>query len=87
MVAWVKAMMLGTSMQAVLDCFRAFQETDFRADLPRIDVPTLIVHGDADRSRAAGADRPADRGLDPRRASLGLRGGAARPRRSPMSIA
>jgi pimeloyl-ACP methyl ester carboxylesterase len=50
MVAWVKAMMLGTSMQAVLDCSRAFQETDFRADLPRIGVPTLIVHGDADRS-------------------------------------
>jgi non-heme chloroperoxidase len=24
-------------------------ETDFRADLPRIDVPMLVVHGDADR--------------------------------------
>jgi non-heme chloroperoxidase len=23
--------------------------TDFRADLPKIDVPTLVVHGDADR--------------------------------------
>jgi non-heme chloroperoxidase len=23
--------------------------TDFRADLPRIDVPTLLIHGDADR--------------------------------------
>jgi pimeloyl-ACP methyl ester carboxylesterase len=23
--------------------------TDFRNDLPRIDVPTLVVHGDADR--------------------------------------
>jgi len=50
MVAWVKAMMLGTSMQAVLDCLRALQETDFRTDLPQIGVPTLIVHGDADRS-------------------------------------
>jgi pimeloyl-ACP methyl ester carboxylesterase len=50
MVAWVKAMMLDTSMQAVLDCLRGLQETDFRADLPRIGVPTLIVHGDADRS-------------------------------------
>jgi pimeloyl-ACP methyl ester carboxylesterase len=49
MVAWVKAMM-PTSMQAVLDCLRALQETDFRPDLPRIGVPTLIVHGDADRS-------------------------------------
>src|SRR4030095_364003 len=40
MVAWVRAMMLGPSMQAVLDCLRAFQETDFRAELPRIGVPT-----------------------------------------------
>jgi non-heme chloroperoxidase len=23
--------------------------TDFRADLPKIDVPTLVIHGDADR--------------------------------------
>ena len=23
--------------------------TDFRADLPKIDVPTLVVHGTADR--------------------------------------
>jgi non-heme chloroperoxidase len=23
--------------------------TDFRGDLPKIDVPTLVVHGDADR--------------------------------------
>lgn len=23
--------------------------TDFRDDLPKIDVPTLIIHGDADR--------------------------------------
>ena len=23
--------------------------TDFRKDLPRIDVPTLVMHGDADR--------------------------------------
>jgi pimeloyl-ACP methyl ester carboxylesterase len=49
-VAWVKAMMLRTSLQAVIECARALQETDFRRDLPRIDVPALIVHGDADRS-------------------------------------
>jgi non-heme chloroperoxidase len=24
-------------------------ETDFREDLPKIDVPTLVIHGDADR--------------------------------------
>jgi non-heme chloroperoxidase len=31
-----------------LDCVPTWL-TDFRADLPRIDIPTLIVHGDADR--------------------------------------
>lgn len=25
-------------------------ETDFRADLPKIDVPMLVIHGDADRT-------------------------------------
>jgi non-heme chloroperoxidase len=28
---------------------RAFSETDFTEDLQRIDVPTLIVHGDDDQ--------------------------------------
>ncbi len=32
-----------------LDCVTAFAATDFRGDLRRIDVPVLIVHGDADR--------------------------------------
>jgi len=31
-----------------LDCVPSWL-TDFRNDLPRIDVPTLIIHGDADR--------------------------------------
>lgn len=50
MLDWVKGMMVRTSLQAALDCARAMQETDFRADLPRIDVPTLVIHGDSDRS-------------------------------------
>lgn len=36
------------SAKATLDCVPSWL-TDFRADLPRIDVPTLIVQGDADR--------------------------------------
>ena len=28
------------------DCIKAFSETDLTEDLKRIDVPTLIVHGD-----------------------------------------
>ena len=38
----------GASAQATLDCVSSWL-TDFRADLPRIDVPTLIIQGDADR--------------------------------------
>jgi non-heme chloroperoxidase len=36
------------SPKGTLDCVQAWL-TDFRQDLARIDVPTLIVHGDADR--------------------------------------
>jgi non-heme chloroperoxidase len=38
----------GASPKGTLDCVSAWV-TDFRNDLPRIDVPTLVVHGDADR--------------------------------------
>jgi len=33
---------------AALGCMKAWATTDFRADLPRIGVPTLVLHGDAD---------------------------------------
>jgi non-heme chloroperoxidase len=39
---------VGASAKGTLDCVTAWY-TDFRKDLPRIDVPALIVHGDADR--------------------------------------
>ncbi|MFF9978572.1 alpha/beta fold hydrolase [Streptomyces erythrochromogenes] len=40
---------VGASAKGTLDCVQAWL-TDFRGDLPRIDVPTLIIHGDADRT-------------------------------------
>ncbi|PXX53395.1 non-heme chloroperoxidase [Nocardia tenerifensis] len=39
-----------TSLRAVIECNRAVVETDFRTELPKIAVPTLIVHGDHDAS-------------------------------------
>ncbi len=36
------------SPRATVECVKAFGGTDFRADLDKIDVPTLVVHGDAD---------------------------------------
>ncbi len=31
------------------DCIKAFSETDFTEDLKKIDVPTLVMHGDDDQ--------------------------------------
>jgi pimeloyl-ACP methyl ester carboxylesterase len=36
------------SPKGTLDCVSAWL-TDFRKDLARIDIPTLVIHGDADR--------------------------------------
>ena len=38
----------GASPKGTLDCVSAWL-TDFRKDIERIDVPTLVIHGDADR--------------------------------------
>lgn len=35
-------------LEGVLACIDAFARTDFRADLARITVPTLVLHGDSD---------------------------------------
>src|SRR6059036_394050 len=39
----------GASPKGSVDCVTAFSSTDFRDDLKQIDVPTLVIHGDADR--------------------------------------
>jgi pimeloyl-ACP methyl ester carboxylesterase len=49
-ISWLKNMMLSCSFKAVLDCNRAMIEADFRAELKRIQIPTLIIHGDRDAS-------------------------------------
>ena len=36
------------SPKGTLDCIAAFGRTDFRGDLERFDLPTLVIHGDAD---------------------------------------
>lgn len=36
------------SPKGTLDCTAAFATTDFRDDLTKVDVPTLVIHGDAD---------------------------------------
>lgn len=39
---------LESDQGAALGCMQAFATTDFRGDLPRIQVPTLVIHGDSD---------------------------------------
>lgn len=44
---WLQGMMAG--FPASYFCIKAFSETDTTEDLKRIDVPTLILHGDDDQ--------------------------------------
>lgn len=44
---WLQGMQAG--FKAVIDCIKAFSETDFTEDLKKMDVPTLIIHGDDDQ--------------------------------------
>ena len=44
---WLQGMMAG--FPAAYFCIKAFSETDLTEDLKKIDVPTLIMHGDDDQ--------------------------------------
>ena len=44
---WLQGMRAG--LKPVYDCIKAFSETDFTEDLKKIDVPTLVMHGDDDQ--------------------------------------
>jgi non-heme chloroperoxidase len=44
---WMQGMMAG--LPACYFCIKAFSETDQTEDLKKIDVPTLILHGDDDQ--------------------------------------
>lgn len=50
---WLQGMMGGLKGQ--LDCIHEFSEVDYTEGLKRIDVPTLIVHGDDDQIVPIGA--------------------------------
>jgi len=45
---WWRQGMAG-GVKAHYDCVKAFSETDFTEDLKKIDVPTLVMHGDDDQ--------------------------------------
>lgn len=47
---WIRNMALQASGKALLDCNRAITSEDFRNELTKITVPTLVIHGDLDVS-------------------------------------
>jgi len=47
---WSWRITTSCSPKATIDCTRAFSQTDFRQDAAAISVPTLIIHGDADKT-------------------------------------
>ena len=50
LLQWVKSLMYQTTMQALIECNRCGTTTDFRAELPKITVPSVIIQGDRDAS-------------------------------------
>ena len=45
---FTQSMALTASPKATIDLVRAWSETDFRGDLARFSVPTLVIHGTGD---------------------------------------
>jgi len=50
---WLQGMQGG--FKGIVDCIKAFSETDFTEDLKKFDIPTLILHGDDDQMVPIGA--------------------------------
>lgn len=48
--AWTRRQIVETPLIVSLKCQRSFVEADFRAELRRLNLPTLIIQGDADTS-------------------------------------
>lgn len=46
---WTLMHALKASPKGTVDCVTAFGTTDFREDMAKFDIPTLIIHGDADK--------------------------------------
>lgn len=50
LLEWARGIALQASLKATIGCMRAFSSTDFRAELAAITVPTLLIHGTADKT-------------------------------------
>lgn len=50
LIEWSRQVAMQASLKATLACAEAFATTDFRPDLKAFTVPTLIIHGTADKT-------------------------------------
>ncbi len=50
LVDWARSQAMQASLRATLECAKSFASTDFRGDLEAFRVPTLIIHGTADKT-------------------------------------
>ena len=61
---WARSVSMQAGLNATLACAHAFATTDFRPDLRAFEVPTLIIHGTADKTVPIdAAGRAAARGI------------------------
>jgi pimeloyl-ACP methyl ester carboxylesterase len=81
---WAQGMQCG--IKNAYDCIKQFSETDFTEDLKKIDVPTLIVHGDDDQI-VRSTPPPRRRQAGQERHAADLRRRAARPADHPQGQA
>jgi pimeloyl-ACP methyl ester carboxylesterase len=64
LIDWARSQAMQASLRATLECAKSFSSTDFRGDLEAFRVPTLIIHGDADKTvPIAAAARAAHAGI------------------------
>lgn len=49
-IGWLTGMMLRTPLHVAIACNETMVAADSRADLARVRIPTLVVHGDSDAS-------------------------------------
>lgn len=50
LIEWSRSVAMMAGLNSTLECAKSFATTDFRPDLAAFRVPTLIVHGTADKT-------------------------------------
>ena len=50
LIDWARGQAMMASLRATIECARSFATTDFRGELAAFKLPTLIIHGTADKT-------------------------------------